>query len=481
MKLINPLIILRILSTILLVEVISYLLCVPVSIVYKESTTPFILSSLIVGLLYIIFRIVSWKADTDKISNRDGYLAVTLSWIIFSLLGTLPYIISGTIPSFINAFFESSSGFTTTGSSVISDVEVLPYSILFWRSLTHWIGGLGIVVLVIIILPSLRITNYHLFSLESSLKEKIHPKTKAIGFRLLFIYLGLTITEIIFLQLGDMNLFDSICHTFGTVATGGFSIKNIGIAYYSAYSQYIIMIFMFLSGVSFVVYYYIIKLNLRKVIQNEEIWFYLATTVIAGVIITFILFSGTAKSFENSFRDGFFHVVSIITTTGYSNADYLTWPVPAVLLILLLCFAGASTGSTTGAIKMGRHLLVTKNIKNIFKKIIHPNVVSQIKLNGKALSWNANVTIISFVILYLFIFVLSTILVTAAGTDPVTSASAVAASLGNIGPGLGSIGPLNNYAHLPEFTKVFLSLLMIIGRLEIITVFVIFTRTFWKL
>jgi trk system potassium uptake protein TrkH len=317
--------------------------------------------------------------------------------------------------------------------------------------------------------------------MESSLKEKIHPKTKAIGFRLLFIYLGLTLAEILLLSLGDMNIFESICHTFGTVATGGFSTKNLSIAAFSHYSQYIIMIFMFLAGVSFVVYYYAIKFNLRKIRQNEELWFYITSSVIAGAVVTFVLIAKTAKPFEVAFRDGFFQVISIITTTGYSNTDYLKWPFTVVLLIFLLSFSGASTGSTTGSIKMGRHLLVIKNIRSAFVKILHPNIVTQIKLNGNAIAWNANVSILSFVIIYIFIFLISTVVITIAGSDPVTSASAVASSLGNIGPGLDSIGPLNNYAHMPRFSKVFLSLLMIIGRLEIITVFVIFTRAFWKL
>jgi trk system potassium uptake protein TrkH len=248
MRLINPLLILRILSTILLIETISYLFCLPVVFIYHESPYPFLWSAAITFLLSAVFYLVSREAETNKFSSRDGYLAVTLSWILFSLLGALPYLISGTIPSFIDAFFESTSGFSTTGSSILKDVEILPYSILFWRSLTHWIGGIGIIVLVIIILPSLRVTGYQLFSLESSLKEKIHPKAKSIGFRILFIYLGLTLAEIVLLNIGDMTLFDSICHSFGTVATGGFSTRNNSLMFYSSYSQYIVMIFMFLAG-----------------------------------------------------------------------------------------------------------------------------------------------------------------------------------------------------------------------------------------
>ena len=262
MKLINPLLILRILSTILLIETISYLFCLPVAFIYKESPSPFLWSAAITTLISAIFYFVSRNADSGKFSSRDGYLAVIISWIVFSVLGVLPYLISRTIPSFINAFFESTSGFSTTGASILTDVEALPYSILFWRSLTHWVGGIGIIVLVMIVLPSRRVTGYQLFSLESTMKEKIHPKTKGIGFRILFIYLGLTLAEIVLLNLGDMNLFDSICHSFSTVATGGFSTRNSSLMSYSSYSQYFLLIFMFLAGTSQLIYHYIINFNL---------------------------------------------------------------------------------------------------------------------------------------------------------------------------------------------------------------------------
>jgi len=481
MKLINPLLILRILSAILLIETISYLFCLPVAFIYKETPNPFFWSAGITFLLSVVFYLVSREADTNKFSNRDGYLAVTLSWIVFSLLGALPYLISGTIPSFIDAFFESTSGFSTTGSSIIKDVEIMPYSILFWRSLTHWFGGIGIIVLVIIILPSLRVTGYQLFSLESSMKEKIHPKTKAIGFRVLFIYLGLTLAEIVLLNLGDMTLFDSICHSFGTIATGGFSTKNNSLMFYSSYSQYIVMIFMFLAGVSQVVYYYLVKFNFKKIRQNEELWFYIVVAVMAGAVATIILLVNSTRTFEESFRDGFFQIVSIMTCTGFASADYILWPVTAVLLIFIMMFSGGSTGSTSGGIKMARHLIVLKNIKNVFVKLNHPKSISFIRLNGKSIAENTNIAILSFVVLYLFLFILGTIIVVVTGVDPVTASSSVATCMAGIGPGLGTVGPMSNYAHMPEVSKVILSLLMIIGRLEIITVFTIFTRTFWKL
>jgi trk system potassium uptake protein TrkH len=481
MKLINPLVILYILSTILFIEAVSFLFCLPVAYIYHESPYPFIWSSLITVLISVVFYVISRKSASEKVQKREGFLAVSLSWLVLICIGTLPYLLSGSIPSFIDAFFESSSGFTTTGSSIIPDVESVSYSILFWRSFTHWIGGLGIIVFVIIIMPTFGMTTSQLLPLESSLKEKIHPKTKAVGLRLLFVYLGLTVVQIILLCLGDMNLFESICHTFGTVATGGFAIKNDSVAGYSAYSQYVIALFMFLSGVSFVVYYYIVKLNFRKVKHNDELWFYLGTTLFFGTIATCVVLSNTTKSLEPAFREGFFQVISIITTTGFTSADYLYWPPAGLIIIFLLLFAGACTGSTTGSIKMVRHLIVLKNIRGALTKLVHPNVITQIKLNNKPLSDQTNISTISFVILYLFIFLIATAIIVLIGTDPVTAASAVGTSLGNTGPGLGSVGPMSNYSQMPEISKLIFGLLMIIGRLEIYTIFVIFTKSFWKL
>lgn len=478
---INPFVILRILSNILRIESISFLCCLPVVIIYKENPDPFIFSSLIAVVSAEILFLISGKNSQERISTREGFLSVTLAWIFLTAFGALPYLLSDSIHSFADAFFESSSGFTTTGSTVIPDVESLPYSILFWRSFTHWIGGFGIIMLVIIILPSLGMTAGRLLNLESSLKSKIHPRTQAVGLRLLYVYLGLTITEIILLNIGDMNMFDSICHTFGSVATGGFSTKNASLSGYSAYSQYIIMIFMFLSGISFVVFYYLVKLSFRKVRQDEELWFYILVVLFFGTLASSILITSTDKSIEPAIREGFFQVISIITTTGYSNTDYLFWPSAGLVVIFVLLFAGASTGSTTGSIKMVRHLLVMKNIKNVMTKLIHPNVISQIKINHKPLSDNANISILSFITLYIFLFLTGTILLSVLKIDLITAGSAVASSLGNIGPGLGAVGPMFHYGDLPSVVKMILGFLMIIGRLEIITVFVLFSKSFWRI
>jgi trk system potassium uptake protein TrkH len=481
MKLINPLLILRLLSSILLIVTLSFLLCLPVVYIYHEPAGPFLLSAALTISLSGICFFISRKADKLKFSNRDGYLLVTISWLLVSVLGTLPFLISGTIPTFIDAFFESTSGFSTTGSTIIKNVEILPHSILFWRSLTQWIGGIGIIVLVLIILPSLRITGSQLFSLESSLQEKFHPKTKAIVFRILIFYLGLTVAEIILLNIGDMNLFDSICHSFGTISTGGFSTKNTKLMHFQSYSQYIVMLFMFLAGTSQVIYYYLLKFNFRKVRQNEELKLYIAVAVCAGTLATSLLLANSSRTFEEAFREGYFQVISIMTCTGYVSADYLLWPVTGVLLLFLLMFSGGSTGSASGGIKIARHLIVLKNIRNVFIRLTHPKSISYVKLNGKGVSENTNISILSFVVLYLFLFLLGTLIIVITGVDPVTAASSAATSMAGIGPGLGTVGPMSNFAHLPEVSKVVLSILMIIGRLEIITVFTIFTRTFWKL
>ena len=481
MKLIHPLIIVRILSIILLIETISFLPCLPVALIYKESLLPFLWSIIITGSIYLAFRFISRKSDSKDASNRDTYLVVTLAWILFPILGALPYLISGTIPVFIDAFFESASGFSTTGASILKDVEILPYSILFWRSLTHWIGGLGIIALVIIILPSLKVTGYQLFSLESSMKEKIHPKTSAIGFRVLFIYGGLTIAETILLTAGDMNLFDSICHAFGTVATGGFSTKNNSLQFYSPYSQYVVMIFMFLAGISQVVYYYFVKLNFRKIKQNEELKFYFATAFVAGTLASIILLMNSSKSIEEAFREGYFQMISIMTCTGFASADFILWPVAGLFLIFIMMFSGGSTGSTSGGIKMARHLIVLKNIKRIIIRLTHPKALFPVKLNGNMVSETTNISIISFVFLYLFLFMTGTVILAVNGADPVTSASSVATCMAGIGPGLGTVGPMSNYSAIPHLSKIVLSLIMLIGRLEIITVFAIFSRSFWKL
>lgn len=455
--------------------------CIGIASIYSESTSPFIYSDFITLTLGLILLLASRGVDKKKeIHLKDSFFTVTFSWIIMGLVGSLPYIFSGTIPSFIDALFESVSGFTTTGSSILNDIEILPKSILFWRSLTHWIGGIGIIILVIVILPALKVGGYHLFMLESSLQEKIKPRIRQVGNRLLMIYISLTVLETIFLLLGNMNLFESVCHSFGTIATGGFSPKNTSIAGYSPYIQYVIMIFMLLAATNFLIHYYFIKAKFSKIKQNEEFKFFLSVILILGSIITASLFFNMNKPFEEAFREAFFQIISIISCTGFATADYLQWPVFTVLILFFAMFLGGSTGSTAGGIKMVRHLILLKNLNVFFKQLLHPHSVSSLKLNNNRVSNETNNSIMSFISVYLLVFLIGSLLLVIIGVDGKTASSSVATCMAGIGPGIGTVGPVSNFAHLPDLAKVLLTFLMIVGRLEIYTVLVLFTKRYWR-
>lgn len=452
-----------------------------IAAIYSEPVKPFLISGTIAfmfGLVLNVFRRAT--NELESLTKKDASLIVSFSWIFFSLIGALPYVISHAIPGFINAFFESVSGFTTTGASILTDIEILPKSILFWRSLTHWIGGIGIIVLVIVIMPSLNMGSYNLFTFESSVQEKIQPKIKAVGRRLMLIYLLLTLTEIVFLLAGNMNLFESVCHAFGTVATGGFSPKNTSIAGYSPYIQYVIMIFMLLGGVNFVLHYYFFKRDFKKIKENEELKLYLFVVLAIGTILTLSLYFKMNKPFEESFREAFFQIISIITCTGFASADYLMWPTFAWAIIFLAMFLGGSTGSTSGGIKMARHLVFLKNIKRFFLQLQYPNAIKNLKLNNKIVSDENNRTILSFIVLYFLIFAIGSIVLVTLGIDGKTASSAVATCMAGIGPGIGTVGPASNFAHLPDFAKIILSFLMLLGRLEIYTLLILFLPNFWK-
>jgi trk system potassium uptake protein TrkH len=480
MKTINLKSVFKIIGLILIITAASFLLCVPVAIIYSEPVAPFLkafITAIVPGFLFYFMIRASLH---EKITMKEGYLSVTLGWIAMVLAGALPYIFSNTIPGFINSTFESVSGYTTTGASILTEVESLPKSVLFWRSLTHWIGGIGIILLVIIFLPKLKVGGYSLFSLESSMKHKILPRTKSVARVILLIYLGLTVSEVILLHAGGMELFDSVCHTFGTVATGGFSTKNTSIAGYSPYIQYVIAAYMFLAATSYVVFYYIFKRSFFMVKGNEEFWFYIFFTTAAVAIVTSILYIGSERSFEESFRHSFFEVVSTITTTGYANSDYTLWPPAAYVLIFLLIFAGGSTGSTTGGIKMARHLITIRNLRNVSVRLQHPNAVIPVKLNGKVVPESINSMMTVFIQLYLILFILGTVTMVISGIAIDEAAGASVASLSCVGPGLGASGNTGNFAHFNGVAKTVMVILMIIGRLEIYTIVALFTRAFWK-
>lgn len=479
--LINHRIVLKLVSRNLLIISAALLICTVPAIIYSEDIAPFLIPSIGAFLPGIgLFILEGNKKHEILINRKESYLSVTISWVIISVIGCLPYIVSGYIPSFINAIFESVSGFTTTGSSILTDIESLPKSLLLWRSMTHWIGGIGIIVLVIIVMPSLQIGGYHLFTMESSLHIKIQPRIREVGHILLMIYFCITLSEIILLVLGGMNLFESICHAFGTVSTGGFSAKNTSIEEYSAFIQYVIIVYMVLSGTNYVIYYYLIKGRFNKIKANEELKFYLLVITAFGLLISAILMLKTNKSVEASIREGFFQVVSVITCTGYTSTDYLLWPSYCFIILFFAMFLGGSTGSTSGGIKMARHLVAVKNISRNFKHLIFPNAIIPIRLNKNQLGEDANISVLTFISVYFFLFLLGSILLLLLGIDIKTASSAVATCMANIGPGLGAVGPTGNFAHLPGLAKIILSFLMLAGRLEIYTVLIIFSRHFWS-
>ncbi|MCF8226695.1 MAG: TrkH family potassium uptake protein [Bacteroidales bacterium] len=449
---------------------------------FTERPGPFLFAFLVAITMGIFLHFLTQKDDEpDQLTRKDAYFIVTLSWFLISLVGCLPYIFSGSIPSFINALFESVSGFTTTGSSILTDIESLPKSILFWRSLTHWIGGIGIIVLVILVMPVLQIGGYHLFTMESSMQEKIFPKTKSLGYRLLFIYLALTFIEILLLLLGGMNLYESVCHAFGTIATGGFSPKNDSIAGYSPYIQYIVMLFMLLSGMNFVIHFFLVNRNFKKIRSNEELKFYLSGVILIGLFMTLTVSIQMGKPLEVSVREGFFQVISILTCTGYVTADYLQWPAYAWVILFFAMFMGGSTGSTAGGIKLARHLILYKNISRTFRRLISPNAVLSIRLNRNAIEEDANTSILTFIFMYITLFIFGTILLVMLGIDWTTAGGSAATCMAGIGPGIGTVGPTGNFAHLPDLAKIILTLLMLLGRLEIYTILILFTRNFWKI
>lgn len=450
--------------------------------VYKEPTlfVHLISSMITIGVGAIIYYATRSNL-TQELGIRESYLTVTFTWVIISIFGSLPYLLSGAIPHLPDALFETVSGFTTTGSSILTSVEDLPKSILFWRSMTHWIGGMGIIVLVVAILPLLRIGGYNLYKNEASgiSHEKLTPKMASTAKRLWGIYIALTFILVGFLLLGKMSLFDSLNHAFSTISTGGFSTKNSSIANLSPYIQYVLTLFMFLSGANFYLHYHFIKGRFKKVFTNIELRTYFGIVLTISAAIAFIIYHNGGLTVEKAIRDALFQVVSIITTTGFATTDYLSWPIPAWGLIFLLMFVGASVGSTGGGVKIIRHVVSFKNVLLHFRKMLHPNSVSLLKINGEIIDEEKVSSLVSFLVLYMATFTVGSLLMAFLGEDVLTSVGAVAANMGGVGPGIGSVGPVSNYAHIHDAGKVLLSFLMIVGRLELSTVLILFTRLFW--
>lgn len=399
-----------------------------------------------------------------------------------SLSGTLPYIMSGSVVSFTDAFFETLSGYTTTGASIITDLTLIPKDILFWRSMTQWIGGMGIIVLAVAILPILGIGGMQLFVAESpGLKaDKLAPKIRDTAKRLWLIYVGLTAAEFLLLRVAGMTWFDALNHAMTTMATGGFSTFNSSAAEFSPAIQYIITFFMFMAGTSFTLTYFGLVGNFKKVLQNEEFRYYAGITVGLTLAVSVVVASVDGDGFEKAFRDTIFQIVSLITTTGFVSADYTSWTPFITMVFFILLFFGGSAGSTAGGVKIVRHIILVKNSILELKRQLHPSAIIPVRLNGRAVDQSITFNVVAFIMTYIIIFALGSVIMTMFGVDLLTAMGSVATSLGNVGPGIGDVGPVDNFAWLPSGAKWFLAILMLIGRLELFTVLILFTPYFWS-
>lgn len=467
-----------------------------VSLICKDGVTLSLFLSGILTLVVGVFMMLGTRKHRKELNKREGYIVVTFGWIIMALSGTLPYVLTETIPSFTNAFFETMSGYTTTGATILNDIEAIPKGILFWRSTTHWIGGMGIIVLAIAILPLLGIGGMQLFAAEAPgpNADKLHPRITDTAKRLWLIYFGYTAAETILLKVAGMSFFDAINHAMCTLSTGGFSTKNASLAHWNSEPviQYIVMAFMFLAGTNFVLSYFAFKGKVQKVIRDEEFKLYFkfigVFTIIAAIIIYFradfavstINHPMVFGELEASIRHALFQVLAIITTTGFVTADFTMWTPFLVVFFFGLMFLGGSAGSTSGGVKVVRHMILIKNGFLEFKRSLHPNAVLPVRYNKKSIAGNIVFNILGFFILYMLSFIVGALVFSMFKIDFVSAVGLSAASLGNVGPALGSFGPVENYASLPSLGKWWAAFLMLIGRLELFTVLILFTPFFWR-
>jgi trk system potassium uptake protein TrkH len=475
-------IVIKTLGKILVLEAVMMIFPSVVSLLYNQhDKTAFAVTLAVTGLTGIFLS--RFPAKTNTIKVREGLTIVTFAWILASFFGSLPFVFSGSVDSFVDAFFESVSGLTTTGATIIDNVEALPQGILFWRSFTHWFGGMGILVLMVSILPALGVGGFQVFKAESTgpVTDKIVPRIKDTAKILYTIYLGITVLGIVLLMIGGMSLFDASVYTFGSVGTGGFSTKNLSVgAYNSVYIDIVISLLMLASGVNFSLYYVLRKKKWREVLGDSELRFYLGIVGTSVLLIALNIFRSVYGSIWEALRYSLFQVSSIITTTGYATANFDEWPTFSKVILFLLMFIGGCAGSTAGGMKNVRIVVLLKMIKREIMKIFHPRAVIPVKLGHRTLSKETLDGISSFFALYMFLFVLGTLLVSLDGFDLITSSSAVAATLGNIGPGFAAVGPIHTFSQFSGFSKILMSVLMLLGRLELFTVIALFSSKFWR-
>jgi trk system potassium uptake protein TrkH len=430
-------------------------------------------------LIYVIFG----RARAETLSQREGMAIVTLSWTSIGLTGALPFYLGIESCTFVDAFFESVSGATTTGASILTDIEAVSKGLLFWRSFIQWLGGMGIIVLSVAILPFLGVGGMQLYKAEvpSPVPDKLKPRVRDTAMILWKVYALISLAQTLLLMLGGMSLYDALCHTFTTMPTGGFSTRNASIAYYdSVYIDTVIVVFMLAAGINFALHYQMLRGKPLAFWRDSECRFFLGAVGVLILVVSLNIYGSVYDGIGHALRYGAFQVVSIITTTGYATADYETWPAMSQLILLLCMFLGASAGSTGGGMKCLRVMLTFKYCYKELFSLVHPHAVKHIKIMGKPVPDDVTRSVLGFVMLYLGLFAFNSVLLAGLGVDFVTAFAAVAATIGNVGPGFGLVGPVDNYAQIPILGKWLLIWCMLLGRLEIFTVIILLFPEFWR-
>ena len=478
----NTRFVLYILGSLLLIE--GGLMVLPGVVAFLNGEHELLLVLLLSAIITFVSGGVFWfcnRGCSHETGKREGFVIVGVVWVLYAFFGSLPFVLSGYVPSMTDAFFEAMSGFTTTGSTVLNDIEELPTGLLFWRALMHFTGGIGILVLGIAVLPVFGIGSMTIYQAETSTASvggKFTPRIKSTAKQIFTIYLLLTIACFLF-YLPDMSLFDAVCHAFSTTATGGFSTKNASMGAYSVYSQYVTIIFMLLGSAPFVLFFYLWKREFKKIVRYDEFRFYLSIVAIAFAFICAGLLADN-YGVERSLRESLFNVVSIFSTTGYAINDYMEWASPLWFIILLIALVGGCAGSTTGGLKVIRLMVLLRTIPVQYKKILHPNAVIHVKINRQNISEDRIFRTLAFFMIFICVFIIGVLVFLICGLNFTSAVGASVACLSNSGPGLDMVGPSTNFAHFPDAGKWACSFMMLLGRLELYSVLILFSPAFWR-
>lgn len=482
-SLLNPKMIGRVLGVLLFIELGMFLLCACVSLYYGERDYIYFLYTSIINAVVGGALLFYGKGAENKMNRRDGYCVVTFSWLFFTAFGMLPFYFSGSIDNITDAFFETMSGFTTTGATVLDNIDTLSHGMHFWRCLTHWIGGLGIVFFTIAILPIFTGGGVQLFSAESTgvTHDRTHPKINVMAKWLWTVYLILTISETVLLMVGGMGGFDAVCHSFSTIATGGFSTKQASITYWnSPFIEYVVAAFMILSGVNFSLFLMCLKGRFKPLFKDEEVRWFLSSIAVLTLLIMLALVFCNHYGWEEAFRKSLFQVATLHTSTGFATDDYSFWPPFTWILLFIAVFSGGCTGSTSGGIKNMRLLIIAKAIRNEFRRLLHPNIVLALRINRRAVSSSVVGTVFVFFAFYMILTLIGWLILMLLGVGFLESFSLTISCLGNAGLAFGDFGPAYSWGALPVAAKWVLSFLMLVGRLEIFSVMLLFYRSFWR-